>query len=78
LSNIVSLLPEDVAFIEINHGSASATVTGVNLDEDGEDEIFQYARSLRGKFSSVIISSIEAREDEEGEIEGFEFEVLLE
>ncbi len=78
LSDIVSLLPEDVDLTEVNHMGDTVTVTGVVLDEDGEDDIFQYARELRtsGRFSTVIISSIEAIEEEE-EIEGFEFEFLL-
>jgi len=79
MSKVVSLLPEDVGFIEINHGDNSVTVNGIVKEEvDAEDDIFTYARNLRGSFSSVIISSIEAVEDCEGEFEGFEFEFLLE
>jgi type IV pilus assembly protein PilM len=78
MSKIVSLLPGDVDLTEVNHGGKSVTVTGVVIKTDAEDDIFTYARSLRSSLSNVIISSIEVKEDEEGEIEGFEFEFLLE
>ncbi len=79
MSDIVGLLPGRVDLTEINHGGKSVTVSGIVKEEvDAEDDIFTYARNLRSHFSSVIISSIEAVEDEEGEIEGFEFEFLLE
>ena len=78
MSKIVSLLPGDVDLIEVNHGGKSVTVNGKVVKTDAEDDIFTYARNLRGSFSSVIISSMEVVEDEDGDIEGFEFEFLLE
>ena len=74
LSEIVSLLPGTVDLTEVNHGAESVTVSGIAPDED---DIFKYARDLRSRFPGVIIRSIEAIEDEEGEIEGFNFEFLL-
>ena len=74
---IVGLLHEDVDLTEINHSGNPVTVTGTSPDEDG---IFEYARDLRssGRFSLVVISSIEAiREGEGEEIEGFNFEFRL-
>ena len=71
------------------HTGEQVTISGTAMDEA---EIFRYARDLRdsGRFSSVIISSIEAymeevetEEDEEEDeedvevIEGFSFEFLL-
>jgi hypothetical protein len=77
LGDIVSLVPAtidlDLGF-EINHEGKSVTVSGTAPDED---DIFKYAKDLRAKFSTVIISSIEAVEDEDGEITGFDFEFLL-
>jgi hypothetical protein len=77
MSKVVSLLPGDVDLIEVNHGGKSVTVNGKVVKTDAEDDIFIYARNLRGSFSSIIISSVEAVEDEEGEAEGFEFEFLI-
>ena len=108
LDEITGLVPEEVALIfggelaviatqplgeaKITHTGEQATLRGTALDEA---DIFRYARALRdgGRFSSVIISSIEAyeekeeiepEEDEEEEeevevevIEGFNFEFLL-
>ncbi len=78
MNKIVSLLPnEDVNLKEVNHGSDSVTVSGVVIKTDAQIDIFTYARNLQSSFSSVIISSVEAKEDEDGELEGFEFEFLL-
>ena len=99
LSQIASLVPADIALLyggdtvtidvepldqaEINHDAEQVTVTGIAPDEAA---IFKYARALRssGRFSTVIISSIEAYEEiieeEDGEEEikkGFNFEFLL-
>jgi len=102
LSQIVSLVPEEVTLLyggdnvmipggplseaKIDHLVDGVTVTGMAPDEA---EIFKYARALRssGRFSTVIISSIEAYEErieEEGveeedwEIEeGYNFVFLL-
>jgi len=73
---------------EINHDAEQATVKGVAPGEEGYKSILKYARELRssGRFSMVIITSIEAYEEivgegEEGEEEeiekGFNFEFLL-
>jgi hypothetical protein len=79
LADIVSLLPGAIDFIEVNHQGQMVTVKGVIPNKDGEGEIFTYARGLRGKFSGVVISSIEARLDNETkEIIGLEFEFSLE
>ena len=107
LSEITGLVPEEIALIfggdlitigtgplgeaKITHTGEQVTLRGTALDEA---DIFRYARALRdsGRFSSVVISSIEAYEeeieieeddDEEEEevevevIEGFNFEFLL-
>ena len=49
----------------INHDVEQVMVTGVAPGEEGYEAIFRYARALRssGRFSTVIISSIEAYED---------------
>jgi type IV pilus assembly protein PilM len=78
MHNIRDELPnEDVDLAEVNYGGESVTVSGVVIKTDAEDDIFTYARNLKNYFSSVIISKIEGVEDEDGEIEGFEFEFLL-
>jgi hypothetical protein len=105
LGEITGLVPEEVALIfggeqvaivaqplgaaKITHTGEQITISGTALDEA---DIFEYARDLRdsGRFSSVVISSIaayeeeiEIEEDEEEEeeepevIEGFNFELLL-
>jgi len=76
LSQITNVLPVDVALIGVYHEVDIVTVRGIS---PVETNIFQYARDLRssGRFSTVIISSIEAIEEEE-EIIGFEFVFLLE
>jgi type IV pilus assembly protein PilM len=76
LSQITGLLPVNIALIGVNHDIDMVTVRGI---APIEINIFQYARDLRssGQFSTVIISSIEAIEEEE-EIIGFEFVFHLE
>jgi len=76
LSGIVGWLPEDVDLMGINHSGERVTVTGAAPDED---KIFDYARGLRssGRFFKVVISSIEAMEEEEGGIGGYNFQFLL-
>jgi len=79
MDDIVRLLPQDADFIEINHEEEVVTIEGLVKEEiDAEDDIFAYARALRGQFLRIIISSIEAVEDDEGEFIGYEFEFLLE
>lgn len=83
LSQIVSLLPQMVDLTNVDYGSNSVTVNGI---APNEDEIFKYARALRGsgRFSAVIISSITEKiitigeEEEEEEIRLFNFGFLLE
>jgi hypothetical protein len=78
MDDIVRLLPTDADFVEINHETEDITISGLVKEEiDAEDDIIAYARSLKGFFSSVIISSIEAVEDEEGEFIGYKFEFLV-
>ncbi|GAJ15190.1 unnamed protein product, partial [marine sediment metagenome] len=77
LRQIASLVPADIALLyggdkvekgtridqaEITHSVGQVTVIGRDSDEAA---IFRYARALRssGRFSMVIISSIEAYED---------------
>lgn len=82
LSQIVSLLPQMVDLTNVDYGSNSVTVNGI---APNEDEIFKYARALRGsgRFSAVIISSITEKiitigeEEEEEEIRLFNFGFLL-
>jgi len=101
LSQVVNLVPADIALLyggdtvtidaglldqaEITHSVGQVTVIGRNSDEAA---IFRYARALRssGRFSMVIISSIEAYEeiieeeedDDEEEIKtGFNFTFIL-
>jgi hypothetical protein len=79
LDDIVTLLPQETDFIEINHETEDVTVNGLIKKEDNaEDDIFTYARDLRGRFFRIIISSISAIEDTEGEFTGYEFQFLLE
>jgi len=80
MDDIVRLLPQDADFIEINHEDAVVTIEGlVAKDADAEEDIFAYARDLREQFLRIIISSIEAVEDEcTGEFIGYGFEFLLE
>jgi type IV pilus assembly protein PilM len=72
---IVDLLPEPIDLVEINHTAESIMVSGL---APTEDDVFGYARDLRVEFGDVVISSIEAEEEEEGEaIIGYRFELLL-
>jgi type IV pilus assembly protein PilM len=75
LQQIASVLPKDVNLTDLNHTGDALRVWGIASDED---DIFEYARDLRasGRFSVVIISSIEAVEVDEM-FEEFEFEFLL-
>jgi len=103
LSRITGLVPADIALLyggdktpslpgrldtaEINHSVEEVMVTGVAPDEVAD--IFSYARALRssGRFSMVVISSIEAYEEtieEEGvdeedweTVRGYNFVFLL-
>jgi type IV pilus assembly protein PilM len=59
---------------KIDYGGGSVTVSGKKVPD--EDDIFKYARALRDKFSTVIISEIKAVEEDE-EIIGYDFEFLL-
>lgn len=79
MDDIVRLLPQDADFIEINHEEEDVVINGLVKEEiDSEDDIFAYARDLRNRFLRIIISSIAAVEDDEGEFIGYEFEFLLE
>jgi len=76
MSQIVSLLPVSLDLTAVDHTGDLVTVTGLSPNESG---IFSYARALRnsGRFSTVIISAIEAIE-KVGVITGYNFELLLE
>jgi len=79
MDDIVRLLPQDAGFIEINHEDEVVTIGGLVAKEaDAEEDIFAYARGLREQFLRIIVSSIEAVENDEGEFIGYEFEFLLE
>ena len=78
LREAVNLLPDSVTLLGIQYGGDMVTLNGL---APGEDDIFAYARALRGggRFSTVIVSSIaEASQtgSEEG-IKGFNFIFLL-
>ena len=78
LREAVNLLPDSVTLLGIQYGGDMVTLNGL---APGEDDIFAYARALRGggRFSTVIISSIaEASQtgSEEG-IKGFNFVFIL-
>ncbi len=75
MSQIVDLLPGNLDLTMVDHTSELVTVTGLSPDESG---IFSYARALRNgdRFSTVVISSIEAIE-KEGIVTSFSFEFLL-
>ncbi len=65
---------------EINHDTEQATIKGVAPGTEGYKAIFEYAKALRSsrRFSAVIISSIEAYEEEDGDNKkGFNFTFLL-
>ena len=78
LVKIVDLLPVTVDLTRISHAGDFVTINGKANDED---DIFQYARSLRGggRGYSVIISSIqETYEDMEGvEYRYYMFNIVL-
>ena len=79
LSDIVRLVPAstDFCLTEVNHDGKSVTVSGTAPDED---DIFRYARDLRGEFTTVIIKTIDARQDDPDKpekITGYDFEFLL-
>ncbi len=75
MSQVVDLLPGNLDLTIVDHTDNLVTVTGLSPNESG---IFGYARALRngGRFSTVVISSIEAIE-EDGAIINFNFEFLL-
>ncbi len=76
MSQIVTLQPGNLlAGGMVNHVGDMITVTGVSPTESS---IFSYARALRnsGRFSTVVISAIEAIEENEV-ITSFNFEFLL-
>ena len=78
LHDIVNLVPAGIDLddgFEISYEEKSVTVSGKKVPK--EYSIFKYAKDLRTKFSTVIISSIEAVEDENGKIIGYDFELLL-
>jgi type IV pilus assembly protein PilM len=74
MSNIVSLQPGNL-LTAVNHVGDMVTLTGFSANEGS---IFSYARALRnsGRFSTVVITSIEAVEEDE-KIIGLNFEFLL-
>jgi len=77
LNEVVNLLPGTIDLTGVNHDGKLVTVSGI---APTEDDIFGYARDLRNRFGNVIISSIEAIEEEYGKITvitGFEFKLLL-
>jgi len=77
MNKVVDLLPGTIDLTGVNHDGKLVMVSGI---APTEDDIFGYARDLRNRFGNVIISSIEAIEEEYGEITvitGFEFELLL-
>jgi type IV pilus assembly protein PilM len=71
VSEIVSLLPGTIYLTGIEHEGESATVSGI---APTVGSIFAYARDLRSSFGSLIISSIEAVEEDEV-ITGYKFEL---
>jgi type IV pilus assembly protein PilM len=75
MSQIVNLLPGNLNLTTVNHVVEMVTVTGISPNES---DIFSYARALRNgeRFSTVVISSIEAIEEDD-EIVSFNFELLL-
>jgi type IV pilus assembly protein PilM len=75
MSQIVSLLPGSLTLTTVNHVGDMVTVIGLSPTESS---IFSYSRALRngGRFSTVVISSIEAVEENE-QIVNYKFEFLL-
>lgn len=74
MGQIVSLQTGNL-ISNVNHVGDMITILGTGSNEN---IIFSYARALRndGRFSTVVISSIEAIEEDE-EITGYQFEFLL-
>lgn len=74
MDQIVSLQPANL-LNTVNHVGDMITIVGTG---NNENIIFSYARALRndGRFSTVVISSIEAVEDDE-QITSYQFEFLL-
>ncbi len=74
MSTIVSLQPGNL-LTAVNHIGDTVTLTGFAANEGS---IFSYARALRnsGRFSNVVISAIEAVEEDD-KIIGLNFEFLL-
>jgi type IV pilus assembly protein PilM len=74
MSQIVSLQPGNLLTM-INHANDVITVNGISANESS---IFSYARALRnsGRFSTVVILSIEAVEENEV-ITDYNFQFLL-
>jgi type IV pilus assembly protein PilM len=81
LVEIVDLLPTTMYLTGIEHEGDSMTVSGM---APSEDDVYEYARDLRGSFGSVIISSILVEDVEDdptiglyGWTVGYEFELLI-
>jgi hypothetical protein len=74
MSQIVSLQPGNL-LTAVNHVGDMVTLSGFTTNESS---IFNYARALRnsGRFSTVVITAIEAIEEDD-EIVGLNFEFLL-
>jgi type IV pilus assembly protein PilM len=76
LGELVGLLPTTVNLVGIDYEGGSATLNGF---APAEGDIFTYARALRsgGRFSEVIILSIEETYIQEGGTSRFDFVLLL-
>ena len=77
MRRIVNLLPDTVDLTDVTHSGDNVNIGG---RAPSETDIFTYARALRssGRFSLVVISSIEAYEEviEEEEVEKEDWEVV--
>jgi type IV pilus assembly protein PilM len=75
MKQLVSMLPGSLELTTINHAGDMVIVIGLSPKESG---IFSYARALRsgGRFSTVVIASIEAIEEND-QIISYKFEFLL-
>ncbi len=73
LVEVVNLLPGAIDLTGIKHEGGSIEVKGI---APTVDNIFSYARDLRTSFSSVIILSIDAVE-QEGWVTGFDFKLFV-